>query len=540
MEKAILKATNRKCVEPKAKHVQTLIAASWSEIDAREIFGPLSSRLHDSSWVTVFKALIVAHRLLRDGCSERLYNQLSVQPGLFNVSGFRDKSGTNEQTKNIRSYAAYIEEKVLIYRETKKDFTQSKNGENSSLRKLTISQGLLKETRLLQRQISTLLNCNFYLDEVNNEVTLSAYCLLIKDLLKLFQCMNEAVINILEHYFEMEKIDARNSLEVYRTFTQLTERVLDYLNTARRIQGALDVNIPTLKHAPVSLALTLEEYLNNPDFENNRRQYLETKKIPQQNLDTSRSVETTASVTRSDTISPTTRLQPQSQPQFQAQPPLNQTATAPVAKAGPEKELIDFFASIEEDPSAFNNTINMSQPFGTINQPPSFGTQQIPFNQQPSQFQVTPQYSNTYQATPQYSNTFQANQFQQAPVTQIPPSSPSNPFQKQFTSQTVRSPTNPFSSQTVLAQNTNLQRSATNPFARMAAQPNPNALAWNLFNQGSSQHPSQGLNLNQNPNMNPNPNPNPNPNQFHPSMNNGFQPQPPNEMQLYRNAFGNA
>ena len=93
------------------------------------------------------------------------------------------------------------------------------------MRKLALSDNLLRETTTLQRQISTLLNCKagilhvlgfllgsyntgtkernrlcasqFYLDEVDNEITLEAFRLLVKELLRLFQVVNEGVINIL-------------------------------------------------------------------------------------------------------------------------------------------------------------------------------------------------------------------------------------------------------------------------------------------------------------------------------------------------------
>lgn len=89
--------------------------------------------------------------------------------------------------------------------------------------------------------------------------------MLVKDLLILFQAGNEGVINVLglfihprvifllkeisEHYFEMSKIDAEQALSIYRHFCTQTERVVEYLSVAKKLQNLLNVPIPTLKHA---------------------------------------------------------------------------------------------------------------------------------------------------------------------------------------------------------------------------------------------------------------------------------------------------
>jgi hypothetical protein len=77
---------------------------------------------------------------------------------------------------------------------------------------------------------------------------LDAFRLLIRDLLRLFQAVNEGVINILEHYFEMEYEQATEALSVYKSFARQTERVVEYLEMARKMQYAVQINIPKMKH----------------------------------------------------------------------------------------------------------------------------------------------------------------------------------------------------------------------------------------------------------------------------------------------------
>ncbi|KAG1441929.1 hypothetical protein G6F56_011274 [Rhizopus delemar] len=137
------------------------------------------------------------------------------------------------------------------------------------LRHTPVSKGLLKETVVLQKLIGTLLKCNFLLDDVDNNISLYAYRLLVEDLLVLFQVLNEAIVNILEHYFAMSKPDARTSLEIYKRFAKQTEDTITYLERAKRLQRELNISIPNVNHAPLSLASALQEYLDEEKVQGN-------------------------------------------------------------------------------------------------------------------------------------------------------------------------------------------------------------------------------------------------------------------------------
>lgn len=96
----------------------------------------------------------------------------------------------------------------------------------------------------------------------------------------------------------MSHADATTALKIYKTFCKDTERVVAYLGIAKKLYNVLNVPIPNLKHvrsetrlipwhfadviwkqAPVSLAGSLEEYLNDPNFEKNRQEYRENKRV---------------------------------------------------------------------------------------------------------------------------------------------------------------------------------------------------------------------------------------------------------------------
>lgn len=94
IERAVVKATAPDNLVPKEKHVQNILAAS---MEGNQILSDslktLDRRLHDEkSWQIAFKSLIVIHRLLREGESNRVVALLNQQASILNMTSFRDNS----------------------------------------------------------------------------------------------------------------------------------------------------------------------------------------------------------------------------------------------------------------------------------------------------------------------------------------------------------------------------------------------------------------------------------------------------------------
>jgi len=164
-------------------------------------------------------------------------------------------------------------------------------------------------------------------EEPENDITLCALRLLVQDLLALFPVMNEGVINVLEHFFELSKPDAERALSIYKRFAVQTDMVVRYLTVAKRFSSSTRLDIPKLEHAKLSLASSLEEYLNDADFDTSRRQYLAEREAKRSGKPVQRAA--TESLPAS---SSTNRA----------------AASAPSATAKkPPADLMDFFDSIE-------------------------------------------------------------------------------------------------------------------------------------------------------------------------------------------------
>ncbi|KAK7085360.1 hypothetical protein SK128_026284 [Halocaridina rubra] len=105
----------------------------------------------------------------------------------------------------IRRYAKYINEKAISYRTVAFDFCKVKRGkEDGTLRTMATDQ-LLKTLPVLQAQLDALLDFDCTANELTNGVINSAFMLLFRDLIRLFACYNDGIINLLEKYFEMNK-----------------------------------------------------------------------------------------------------------------------------------------------------------------------------------------------------------------------------------------------------------------------------------------------------------------------------------------------
>jgi hypothetical protein len=98
------------------------------------------------------------------------------------------------QGRNIRHYSNYLSERARAFRETSIDWVRFKE---PRLEKLSVEKGLLRETEIVQHQLTALLKCDVMENEPENEITITVFRLLVLDLLALFQVLNQALINVL-------------------------------------------------------------------------------------------------------------------------------------------------------------------------------------------------------------------------------------------------------------------------------------------------------------------------------------------------------
>lgn len=179
-----------------------------------------------------------------------------------------------------------------------------------------------------------------------------------------------------------------------------TELVVNYLGVARVHEHSTRLEIPKIKHAPTSLAASLEEYLNDKDFEINRRQYLAEKEAKKAGGKATNGASKPAE--SKVTSKPTTTT---SQPAAAPTRPLN---NAP---------LIDLFESIQDNQQTLGQPPPQMQQYP---QPTGFQPSGYPISQQNTTMGIPPaQQQSPQQAfnpvVAQNTNPFAQMQQQQQP-----------------------------------------------------------------------------------------------------------------------------
>ncbi|XP_042864912.1 phosphatidylinositol-binding clathrin assembly protein LAP-like isoform X17 [Penaeus japonicus] len=262
LAKSVCKATTEEVIGPKKKHLDYLLHCTKEpNVSIPQLANLLIERAQMQSWVIVFKALITVHHLMCYG-NERFTQYLASSNCNFNLGGFLDKTGVAgyDMSTFIRRYAKYINEKAISYRTVAFDFCKVKRGkEDGTLRTMPTDQ-LLKTLPVLQAQLDALLDFDCTANELTNGVINSAFMLLFRDLIRLFACYNDGIINLLEKYFEMNKKQARDALDCYKKFLIRMDRVSEFLKVAESV-GIEKGDIPDLTKAPSSLLDALEAHL---------------------------------------------------------------------------------------------------------------------------------------------------------------------------------------------------------------------------------------------------------------------------------------
>lgn len=262
LAKSVCKATTEEVMGPKKKHLDYLVlCTNEPNVSIPQLANLLIERTQSQNWVIVFKSLITAHNIMNFG-NERFTQYLASNNCSFNLGGFRDKTGVQgyDMSTFIRRYAKYLNEKAVSYRLMAFDFCKVKRGKEDGLLRTMNADKLLKTLPALQAQLDALLEFDCTPNELTNGVINACFMLMFKDLIRLFACYNDGIINLLEKYFEMNKKQCRDALEIYRRFLVRMDRVSEFLKVAENV-GIDKGEIPDLAKAPSSLLEALEEHL---------------------------------------------------------------------------------------------------------------------------------------------------------------------------------------------------------------------------------------------------------------------------------------
>lgn len=269
LAKSVCKATTEELLGPKKKHLDYLVhCTNEPNVSIPQMANLLIERSQNTNWVVVFKALITTHHVMCYG-NERFTQYLASSNSTFNLTNFVDKSSTQgvagarqgyDMSPFIRRYARYLNEKAMSYRSVAFDFCKVKRGKEEGTLRTMNAEKLLKTLPTLQSQLDGLLEFDCTANDLTNGVINMCFMLLFRDLIRLFACYNDGIINLLEKYFDMNKKQCRDALDLYKKFLIRMDRVGEFLKVAENI-GIDKGDIPDLTKAPNSLLDALEGHL---------------------------------------------------------------------------------------------------------------------------------------------------------------------------------------------------------------------------------------------------------------------------------------
>lgn len=262
--KIVCKASSREVMGPKRKHLDYLTSCTQNDnVSIPNLADLIFERCTNSSWVVVFKAECTFHHLMSYG-NERFIQYMASRTSNFSLGNFLDKSGVQgyDMSTFVRRYGKYLNEKATSYTEMGYDFCRIKRGKEEGVLRTMDAPKLLKALPVLQQQIDALLEVDIKSSELTNGVINSVFVLLFKDLIRLFACYNDGIINLLEKYFDMNKKSCKEALDIYKKFITRMDRVSEFLKVAEDVGFDKD-DIPDLSKAPNSLLDALENHLQS-------------------------------------------------------------------------------------------------------------------------------------------------------------------------------------------------------------------------------------------------------------------------------------
>lgn len=259
--KLVKGATKIKMAPPKAKYVDPILMGTSDPGEFREIVRALDSRINDTAWTIVYKSLIVVHLIIREGDKDAGLKYYSNHLSFFQLSEItKSAKWSSGDIRALERYNNYLKIRCKEYGHISKDYVRDGYYSLKSVNGNGIGVSL-DHVESLEIQISALIKNRYSQFDLNNDLLLCGFKLLVQDLLSLYNALNEGIITLLESFFELSHGDAERTLELYKQFVDLTEHVVKYLKAGKSV----GLKIPVIKHITTKLIRSLEEHLREDE-----------------------------------------------------------------------------------------------------------------------------------------------------------------------------------------------------------------------------------------------------------------------------------
>ncbi|XP_047055509.1 putative clathrin assembly protein At5g57200 [Lolium rigidum] len=276
LDVAMVKATSHVERPPKDRHLASTCRADMvaaeiigarSRADVSYCVQALARRLaNTSNWVVALKALVVIHRALRDGSSgafaEELLGHGRQRGQALQMSSFKDDSShlAWDCSAWVRTYALFLEERleclaVLRYdveaerlRPPAPAASERAPPKGQSRTRSLGKDDLLEQLPALQQLLFRLVGCQPEGAAFGNYLIQYALALVMKESFKIYCAVNDGIINLVDVFFDMNKLDAIKAQDIYRRTGNLPPpsflaTMEEYIREAPRTMHAVNKTI---------------------------------------------------------------------------------------------------------------------------------------------------------------------------------------------------------------------------------------------------------------------------------------------------------
>ncbi|KAF8658875.1 hypothetical protein HU200_059374 [Digitaria exilis] len=277
LDVAVVKATTHVERPPKERHLAAIFAATSASrplADVSYCVHALARRLAKThNWVVALKTLIVIHRTLRDGDAAFREELLSYRRKghalALQMSNFKDDSSPLawDCSAWVRTYALYLEERLECFRVLRYDIESERlrpaegNPKGQSRTRTLGKDDLLEQLPALQQLLFRLVGCLPEGAAFGNYLIQYGLALVLKESFKIYCAVNDGIINLVDVFFDMTKLDAIKAQDIYRRTGNLAKSLSDFYELCRGLELARNFQFPILREPPPSFLGTMEEYI---------------------------------------------------------------------------------------------------------------------------------------------------------------------------------------------------------------------------------------------------------------------------------------